>query len=95
MSNTRKDLSDQERENGEDLDSLNISLDDIFNEMDQYVLPPIEPTDITIHMIAERYNISKTMAYSTMDRMAKSGKYEKIKVRGENNSVTLVLRRVL
>lgn len=93
MSDTRKNLPDEERESGE---SLDFTQDELIDEVSKFLRPAMLPGDVTVKMMVERYRdqgMTDAVARKTMERMAQTGNYQLVVVRGDRNLNTLVLRR--
>lgn len=68
---------------------MNIDLEDVWRELDQAleVRQEMQPGDVTINMIAERYRISNEMARRKMNDLVRSGQFELIKIIGTDLNV--------
>jgi hypothetical protein len=99
MSGTRKNIPDQERTPREDLvDELDISVDDILNELQSFIAPPVQPGDVTTRMIMERMStpgkrITKHRAYAIMEKAVATGKYIKVPVIEDGRRVVALRKK--
>jgi hypothetical protein len=93
MSGTRKNIPDQERTPREDLDELDISVDDILNELQSFIAPPVQPGDVTTRMIMERLNVTKHRAYAMMDKAKATGNYDVVHVIEDGRRVVALRKK--
>ena len=90
MSHRSQDLPAQENPAGE---SLDIDIEDVWRELDAEIeaCEEMQPGDITIDMIAERYQISHETARKKINTLVSTGKFRRVKIRG---SVLGVYRKI-
>ncbi len=72
-----------------------VGVEDILAELDAYFDPgeQMQPGDVTVRMIAERYGIGDTQALRRMRQIAAGGAFAMLKVRGSNGGMW-VLRKI-
>jgi len=66
------------------LDRINDQLAEIDALVLDDLLPPLEPDDITLSVLARRWGISTKSVKNRMDKLVAQGKVERIEKRGPN-----------
>jgi len=86
MSHRAQNLPAEEDNPGE---SLDIDIEDVWRELDKTfeIRQEIQPGDLTIKMVAERYHVSNEMARQKMNELTQAGVFIKIKVIGSDIAV--------
>lgn len=71
-----------------------MNIDDLFAELDEiYKREAMQPGDITVAMIANRYDVSTSTAQARMNEMAERPEWELLKVWEDGHQLN-VLRKV-
>ena len=73
-----------------------VGIEQVLAELDAYFDPgeQMQPGDVTVRMIAERYGIGDTQALRRMRQIAAGGAFVMLKVRGSNGGMW-VLRKII
>lgn len=71
-----------------------VGVEDILSELDAYFDPgkQMQPGDVTVRMLMERYGIGEGQAKRRMEAIAAGGAFTMLKVRGSNGGMW-VLRK--
>ena len=72
-----------------------VGIEQVLAELDAYFDPgeQMQPGDVTVRMLMERYSIGEGQAKRRMEAIAAGGAFTMLKVRGSNGG-TWVLRKV-
>ena len=72
-----------------------VGIEQVLSELDAYFDPgeQMQPGDVTVRMLMERYGIGDTQALRRMRQVAREGAFTMLKVRGSNGG-TWVLRKI-
>lgn len=92
MPGIREDLPNEEREGAE---GLNVTEEEVWELLDDLMGLPedIQPGDVTLTMVADRYKICDESARSKMNELVRKGLFERVKLR-LGGKVTNVYRKV-